>query len=63
MSFVAALLAPLALLLPAAGALEPLTLGGDRNPAPLLRADDRPSRLALPVEALLPAIDPADNLV
>ena len=63
MSFVAALLAPLALLLSAAGALEPLTLGGDRNPAPLLRADDRPSRLALPVEALLPAIDPADNLV
>ena len=68
MGLVAVLLAPLALLLPAAGALEPLSNGSDQSPVPALRAIDRPNRLAtnrlaLPVETLLPAIDPADAVI
>ena len=63
MSLVTALLAPLALLLPAAGAIEPLSSGSEQSPATTLRADDRPSRLALPVESLLPALDPADTVI
>ena len=63
MSLVTALLAPLALLLPAAGALEPLSNAGEQSQMAGLRADDRPSRLALPVEALLPAIEPADTVI
>jgi len=63
MSLVTALLAPLALLLPAAGALEPMSNGSEQSPATAMRADDRPSRLALPVESMLPALDPADTVI
>lgn len=63
MSLVTALLAPLALLLPAAGALEPLSSGSDQSPATALRADDRPSQLALPAQSLLPVLDPADTVI
>ena len=63
MSLVTALLAPLALLLPAAGALDPQRDNGDRIPLPWLSAEDRPSRLAWPAETVLPAIDPADAAI
>ena len=63
MSLVTALLAPLALLLPAAGALEPLSSGSDHSLATALRAEEQPNRLALPVEAMLPALDPADSVI
>lgn len=63
MSLVTALLVPLALLLPAAGALEPQRDSADRKPVSALRAEDRPNRLAMPVEAMLPALDPADTVI
>lgn len=63
MSLVTALLAPLALLLPAAGALEPLSSGGDQSPATARRADDVPGRLASPAQSMLPALDPADTVI
>ena len=73
MSLVTALLAPLALLLPAAGALEQQRDSGAHSPAPALRAVDQPNRLApnllapnllaMPVETLLPALDPAETVI
>jgi hypothetical protein len=63
MSLVTALLAPLALLLPAAGVLEPLSNGSGQSPMSALRGDDQPNRLALPVESMLPALDPADAVI
>ena len=72
MSLVTALLAPLALLLPAAGALEPVRDGSERASeraskrgsgsvaSQTLRAAAPPSRLALPAETMLPALDLAD---
>lgn len=53
MSLVAALLAPLALLLPAAGAVEP-------SAAPQQSFDAEPGRLALPAEGVAQAINPAE---
>ena len=63
MSLATALLAPLALLLPAAGALEPLSNGSEQSPVMVLRTDDRPNRLTLPVETMLPAFDSGDALI
>ena len=63
MSLVTALLAPLALLLPAAGALEQVRDSDDPGSVSVPRADARPSRLSLPVEALIPAFDPADSVI
>lgn len=63
MSLVTALLTPLALLLPAAGALEQLSASSDRGSVSALLADERPNRLALPLDAMLPAFDPADTVI
>jgi hypothetical protein len=63
MSLVAALLAPLAMLLPAAGAVEPQReRDAAGQPAPV-QGDAAPGRLALPGEAALPAFDPAGATV
>ena len=53
MSVVTAILTPLALLLPAAGALEPVQGEGQRVDAPS-------SRLTVPAESMVPALEPAD---
>ncbi len=61
MSLVVAMLAPLALLLPAANGVEPV---GDVTQAPLAEphsADAAPNRLALPAESGLPAFDAAES--
>ena len=63
MGLVAALLAPLALLLPAASALEPLSNGSEQSPASALRADELPSRLIVPADTTLPALDPGDTVI
>ena len=58
MSFVSALLAPLAMLLPAAGAVD---AGGEVIELPV--AETVPSRLTLPVDSAAPAFDPAGSMV
>ena len=58
MSFAAALLAPLALLLPAAGAVD----AGLEAVEPIL-TETEPSRLTLPEEPAVPAFDPAETMV
>ncbi|MEO6716057.1 MAG: hypothetical protein ABIM50_02255 [Novosphingobium sp.] len=63
MSLVTALLAPLALLLPAAGAVDPQRDNGDSIPIPSLSAEVPPSRLKLPADSPLSAIDPADAAI
>jgi hypothetical protein len=63
MSLVTALLAPLALLLPAAGALEPARDSGERAPAAGLPFEAQASRLTLPAEVTLPTFDPADMAI
>jgi hypothetical protein len=60
MNFVAALLAPLALLLPAAGAIEPGRDGTERVAAPVQSAEAGPNRLALPAESVAQALDSGD---
>ena len=60
MSLVAALLAPLALLLPAAGAIEQARDGTERGAAPVQSAEPAPNRMALPAESLGQSLDPAD---
>lgn len=63
MSLVVAMLAPLALLLPAASGVEPV---GDVTQAPATEAfsaEIPPHRLAMPAEAVLPAFDAADLAV
>ena len=57
MSLVTAMLAPLALLLPAAGALEP---GAERGAAQSISAEAPTSRMAQQAEALVPVFNPAD---
>ena len=60
MSLVSALLAPLALLLPTAGALEPARDSGERVAAPAMRGEAPANRLALPAENMVQTLDPAD---
>ncbi len=61
MSFVAALLAPLAMLLPAASAVEPVREGAQQPAA--VQSEAPPNRLAVPVEPAMPAFDPAGAMV
>lgn len=58
MSFVVSLLAPLALLLPAAGALD-----AGREADESTMAETPANRLSLPDQPAMPAFDPAENLV
>jgi hypothetical protein len=60
MSFAAALLAPLALLLPAAGAIEPVRDGTGHAAAPVQSAEAAPNRFALPAESQVQKLDLAD---
>lgn len=60
MSLVSALLAPLALLLPAAGALESARDIGEQVAAPARRGEAATNRLALPAENMVQTLDPAD---
>ncbi len=57
MSFVAAWLAPLAMLLPAAGTVDAGREGFE------LPAETGPSGLTLPMDSAVPAFDPAGNMV
>jgi hypothetical protein len=61
MSFVAALLAPLAMLLPSAGAVEPVREAVEQPAA--VQSEAPQNRLTVPMEQMLPAFDPAGAMV
>lgn len=63
MNFLAALLTPLALLLPAAGALESAQAGKDDAAAGAPQAAPSGSSLALTADAIVPAFDPAQTAI
>lgn len=63
MHFVAALLTPLALLLPAAGAVEQVRNDSEPAAAPTFAASQPPSRLSLPADGVVPAFDPAESAI
>ncbi len=63
MSLAAVLLAPLAMLLPAAGAVEPVQ-GGVGQPLPVAAQSETPqNRMSQPAAPILPAFDPAGAMV
>lgn len=63
MSLVAVLLAPLALMLPSAGAVEPMRKDSELVMAPMPLANAAPIQLALPADDPLPAFDPAEATI
>ena len=63
MSLAASLLAPLALLLPAAGAVEPVRGDGERTTVSAPGANASANRLALPADGIVPAFDPSESAI
>jgi hypothetical protein len=63
MSLAASLFAPLALLLPAAGAVEPVNNDSGRTIAAAPGAEASPNRMAQPADGIVPAFDPSESAI